>query len=148
MKRIIEKKHESRITASRFVTAALIVAAAALLTAGCAGLRGSISIGVVGDSNASAAIYQTPGSFDNNSTVRLRAGRYTGDLNIRSNKVTIEGRGTGITEIHGDVQIHGNSCTLRNVTVTGNVYLYGNNNDLRNARIAGKVTSRGKNNRW
>ncbi len=109
-------------------------------------MRGTISVGVGKEAGSPEATYRTPDSFENNSTVRLKAAQYSGNLVIRSKKVAIQGRGAGSTEIRGDVQIDGNSCTLRGLTVTGDVYLNGNNNTLRTVRVAGQVVSNGKNN--
>lgn len=84
----------------------------------------------------------------NNSTVRLEAGDYVGDLTIRANKVTIIGRGAGATRILGRVTILGNNCTISQLTIAGPVAISGNNADLRGARVEGKVSSSGKNNAW
>ena len=84
----------------------------------------------------------------NNSTVRLEAADYIGNLTIRANKVTVVGRGTRVTRIRGNVTIMGNNCAMHGLTIAGSVLISGNNADLRGTRIAGKVRSSGKNNRW
>jgi hypothetical protein len=87
-------------------------------------------------------------AISNNSTVRLEAGDYVGDLTIRANKVTIIGRGVGATRIRGNLTIIGNNCTMDQLTITGFVRIIGNNADLRGAYVEGKVQSTGKNNVW
>lgn len=111
-------------------------------------MRGTVSISPdsTGESGQASASHMGP--FDNNSTVNLEATRYQGDVEIRANKVVLNGRGTGATEIAGDVRISGNSCTLTGLTVSGDVYLSGNNNDVSRARVAGEVVSDGNNNSW
>ncbi len=86
--------------------------------------------------------------LSNNSTIRLEAGDYVGDLTIRANKVTIVGRGAGATRIRGRVTILGNNCTMTQLSILGPVLINGSNADLRGARVEGKVTSSGKNNAW
>jgi hypothetical protein len=84
----------------------------------------------------------------NNSTIRLEAADYIGDVSIRANKVTIIGRGIAVTRIRGNVTISGNNCAMHQLTIAGSVLISGNNADLRGTRIQGKVHSAGKNNRW
>lgn len=87
-------------------------------------------------------------AISNNSTVRLEAGDYVGDLTIKANKVTIIGRGVGATRIRGNLTIIGNNCTISQLTVSGIVRISGNNANLQGAHVEGKVQSTGKNNAW
>jgi hypothetical protein len=115
-------------------------------------MTGSLRLGVEPSGGTGAGKQQISssriGPFANNSSVRLEAAQYIGDVEIRANKVVLSGAGPRATEIAGDLAVHGNVCTIRSLSVTGNVYLYGNNNTLRNVRIGGKVISRGNNNSW
>ena len=88
------------------------------------------------------------GPYTNNSVVRLEAGIYRENLEVRANKVSFIGRGAGSTVLQGSVTIYGNSCVFRNLTISGNVVIQGNNNDLSGAAVTGRVTSRGNNNLW
>ena len=88
------------------------------------------------------------GPFTNNSVVRLEAGIYRENLEVRANKVTFIGNGTRSTVLEGSVTIYGNSCVFRDLTIMGNVVILGNNNDLLHASVKGTVTSNGNNNLW
>jgi formylmethanofuran dehydrogenase subunit C len=111
-------------------------------------MRGTFSVGLASSGGSKQVSASQLGPFDNNSTVRLEAVRYRGNVEIRANKVVFKGRGTGATEIAGDVRISGNSCTLTGLTVSGDVYLSGNNNSLRGVNVKGNVISEGNNNSW
>ncbi len=126
----------------------LITAAALAALSGCAGMSGTLSVGL-GTSGGSGQISASQiGPFNNNSTVHLEAARYRGNVEIRANKVVLKGHGTGATEIAGNVRISGNSCTLTGLTVSGDVYISGNNNNIRGANVRGNVISEGNNNSW
>jgi hypothetical protein len=88
------------------------------------------------------------GPFSNNSVVNLAAGVYRENLEVRANKVSFLGSGTGSTIIEGSVTVYGNNCIFRDLRIVGNVLLVGNNNDLTAASIRGTVTSKGNNNLW
>lgn len=126
----------------------LFITAAAMTFSGCVGMRGSLSVSLGAQAESSQVSASQIGPFDNNSTVRLEAARYRGDVEIRANKVVLKGRGNRATEIAGNVRISGNSCTLTGLTVTGNVYLSGNNNNVQGANVTGEVISQGNNNSW
>ncbi len=96
---------------------------------------------------AGAPALKTVPALSNNAEIQLEEGAYKG-LTITANKVVLTGKGAGKTVIKGDVEIRGNNCIIRNLTIEGNVIIKGNNADLKNARIKGKVESPGKNNSW
>ena len=129
-----------------------IIAAALILVlifiTGCAGVSTSLAVGVRISPEERQVSTSEIGPFENNSTVRLDAGRYRGDLSIEANKVRLEGAGSRSTSINGDVYINGNTCKIRALTVTGDVYLNGNNNSLRSVKVNGEVISSGNNNSW
>jgi len=86
---------------------------------------------------------------DNNATIRLQAGTYTGRLVINANNATISGAGIGRTIIRGDVVINGNANKVRALTIQGGVSISGNTNNLTGAELnKSRVTSRGNNNRY
>jgi hypothetical protein len=68
------------------------------------------------------------GPFRNNSMVRLEPGVYRGNVEIRANKVVLQGSGVRRTTIDGTMTVYGNSCAIRDLTVSGNLVLAGNNN--------------------
>lgn len=84
----------------------------------------------------------------NNAVVHLREGVYRGDLDIRSNKVTLVGRGKRMTIIQGTVTVYGNNCSIQSLTITGDLILRGNNNDAVDATVRGRIVSFGNNNLW
>jgi formylmethanofuran dehydrogenase subunit C len=86
---------------------------------------------------------------DNNASIRLQQGTYTGRLVIDANNATISGAGIGRTVIRGDVVITGNSNKVRGLTILGVVSISGNTNDLTGAELdTSKVRARGNNNRF
>jgi formylmethanofuran dehydrogenase subunit C len=86
---------------------------------------------------------------DNNATIRLQAGTYTGRLVINANNATISGAGVGKTIIRGDVVINGNANKVRGMTIQGGVSISGNTNNLTGAELnKSRVTARGNNNRY
>jgi hypothetical protein len=119
-------------------------------------VHGTISIGITAGGRTDYPEEEMPrrissgvvGPFSNNSTGRLQAALYSGDVEIRANRVELLGVHPESTVISGDVRIYGNGCSLRSLSITGDVYLYGNNNDVSEAEIDGRVVSEGKNNIW
>jgi formylmethanofuran dehydrogenase subunit C len=86
---------------------------------------------------------------DNNATIRLQAGTYTGRLVINANNAKISGAGIGRTIIRGDVIINGNANRVSGLTIQGGVSISGNTNNLSGVELnKSRVTSRGNNNRY
>lgn len=126
----------------------LWIAAMVGVLLGCVGMSGTLSVRSSTSTDSKQVSTSQIGPFENNSTVQIDAARYRGDVEIRANKVVLRGRGTGATEIVGDVRITGNSSTLTGLTISGNVYLSGNNNSISGANVTGEVISEGNNNSW
>jgi formylmethanofuran dehydrogenase subunit C len=86
---------------------------------------------------------------DNNASITLKAGTYTGRLVVNANNATISGAGIGKTIINGDVAINGNANKIRGVTIQGAVNIDGNTNDLTGSQVnKSKVSAKGNNNRY
>jgi formylmethanofuran dehydrogenase subunit C len=86
---------------------------------------------------------------DNNASIRLQPGTYTGRLVIDANNATITGAGIDRTIIRGDVIINGNSNKVRGLTILGVVSISGNTNNLTGTELdTSKVRAKGNNNRY
>lgn len=88
-------------------------------------------------------------SIDNNETVMLEAGTFTGTLRIDANNATVRGAGVGRTVIRGDVIIDGNANTILGFAIDGRVSVSGNTNDLTGVELSqAELSVRGNNNRY
>jgi hypothetical protein len=81
----------------------------------------------------------------------LPAGTYDGDLTVQGNNFTLVGEagddcaGDGWTVMTGNVAIHGNNATFRNVLFLGNVDVFGNNTNFINVCFDGQLVIFGRN---
>ena len=132
----------------RVSAAAALLAGTVLVTAGCGTLVAGIRIVPPKERTEQQGRRRAAelGPFRNNTTYRVGAGVYVGDLVIHANKVVLAGAGADSTVFADDVVINGNSCTLRGLAVRGDVTINGNNNDIRGVRVLGRVRINGNNN--
>jgi hypothetical protein len=125
----------------------VIVLFAFLYVSGCAGVRGTFSVGIgIGEGTAKVSAREL-GPFEDGSTVRLEPVHYVGDVEIRADDVTLIGYGPGVTEISGDIRLYGDGCTLKDLSVAGDIYIYGTESDLSAAYVGGNIKSKGKSNK-
>ena len=132
-------------TNATVIILSLVIAVAALLSAGCVTVDG-LTAGFSEEGRATNDVRSFP-SISNNAHIELESKTYESPL-INSNNVTIKGRGMVGTVLAGDVRITGNGVTLTELTIDGDAILEGNNITLTKVRVTGITTSSGNNNTW
>lgn len=133
--------------ASARLSAAVLVASAALLPACHASVGAGAAVGTNAEANArpdgppDTDRDVAPGALVslscNHAKIRLAEGTYAGDLVVGGNHCTVVGAGPGKTIVEGGFTLAGNHNTVRDLSVRGAGTIGGNHNTAKRVEIAG-----------